>query len=236
MGYSEVRKPRSSMTKTSGLIDSQAGPSAVRTQRRSQAERSTETRTRVIDAAIQCLYEVGYSATTTGLVVSRAGVSRGAMTHQFPSKADLMEAVVSAVYEDELKEYERLTAASATREAYYGFPRLTWTILSRPSSMAVIEIMMASRSDPVLASRLRDQQQQIAMHARLMMNQFRAACGVEGEPLGGPAAMRIIIAAVRGLAIESLYHTDRQGIDEAVDVLGELMRLMFEGATKSAPS
>lgn len=224
------------MTKTPGLIDAQVGSQAAPAQRRSQAERSADTRTRVIDAAIQCLYEVGYSATTTGLVVSRAGVSRGAMTHQFPSKADLMEAVVSAVYEDELKEYERLAQAGATPDAYYGFPRLSWAILSRPSSIAVIEIMMASRSDPVLASRLLDRQEQISAHARLMMKQFRKACGIEGEPLGGAAAMRIIVAAVRGLAIESLYHTDRRDIDEAVDVLGELMRLMFNGAPRSAPA
>lgn len=110
------------MTKTPGLIDAQVGSQAAPAQRRSQAERSADTRTRVIDAAIQCLYEVGYSATTTGLVVSRAGVSPGAMTHQFPSKADLMEAVVSAVYEDELKEYERLAQAGPTPDAR----RLLW--------------------------------------------------------------------------------------------------------------
>lgn len=94
---------------------------------------------------------------------------------------------------------------------------------------------MASRSDPVLASRLLDRHEQISAHARLMMKQFRKACGIEGEPLGGAATMRVV-AAVRGLAIESLYHTDRRDIDEAVDVLGELMRLMFNGAPRPAPA
>ena len=48
---------------------------------------------KLIDAAIQCLYELGYAATTTQLVTDRAGVSRGAILHHYPTKVDLMVAV-----------------------------------------------------------------------------------------------------------------------------------------------
>src|SRR5947208_10806802 len=54
--------------------------------------RSARTRDKLMRATIECLYELGYDRTSTVLVTKRAGVSRGAMLHQFPSKADLMMA------------------------------------------------------------------------------------------------------------------------------------------------
>ena len=51
--------------------------------RRTQAERSAETRQRLIAAAIDALCRLGYAATSTVLVADNAGVSRGAMLHQF---------------------------------------------------------------------------------------------------------------------------------------------------------
>ena len=54
--------------------------------------RSARTREKLMRATIECLYELGYDRTSTVLVTKRAGVSRGAMLHQFPSKADLMMA------------------------------------------------------------------------------------------------------------------------------------------------
>ena len=68
--------------------------------RRTQAERSAATRKVLLDAAVNCLFENGYGATTTLMVAEAAGVSRGAMLHQFPSKADLMAFVVEADFEE----------------------------------------------------------------------------------------------------------------------------------------
>jgi len=54
--------------------------------RRSNAQRSAETRRRLIKAAITCLHVNGYAATTTVAIADKAKVSRGAMLHQFPTK------------------------------------------------------------------------------------------------------------------------------------------------------
>ncbi|MBA4013269.1 MAG: TetR/AcrR family transcriptional regulator [Phenylobacterium sp.] len=196
-------------------------------RRRSQAERSAETRSTVIDAAIQCLFEVGYAATTTSMVVERAGVSRGAMTHQFPSKVDLMEAVVATVYDREIEDYEALSGGGRSRQAFFDFPRRTWTVLSRPPAVAVTEIMMASRSDPAMAERLRDQQSRIDENARKRVEAFRNESGVAASPLGGPAIHRLVVAAARGLSIEALYSQDDESIDQAVDLLCQIMTLLY---------
>ena len=59
-------------------------------RRRTQEERRTATRGALLDATIDCLIEYGYGGVTTTRVVERAGVSRGAQVHHFPTKAVLV--------------------------------------------------------------------------------------------------------------------------------------------------
>jgi len=72
---------------------------AVRIERRSQAERTEETRRKILDAAVELLASKGYAGFRTADVSEAAGVSRGAQTHHFPSKDDLVVAVVAHVFE-----------------------------------------------------------------------------------------------------------------------------------------
>ena len=57
-------------------------------------ERVTATRTKLIDAAISALAEIGYHRTTFVEVSRRSELSRGAIHHHFDSVPDLMSAVV----------------------------------------------------------------------------------------------------------------------------------------------
>src|SRR3954454_4839854 len=59
-----------------------------------QEERTRAMRQRLLDATVECLVEFGWSGTSTTLVSQRAGVSRGAQLHHFPTKADLVLAAV----------------------------------------------------------------------------------------------------------------------------------------------
>jgi AcrR family transcriptional regulator len=63
----------------------------------SQAERRAATRSALIAAATEGFARAGYESLSTEAVLSRAGVSRGALYHHFASKADLMAAVFEAV-------------------------------------------------------------------------------------------------------------------------------------------
>src|SRR5215212_4680044 len=62
--------------------------------RRTQEERRAQTRTKLLDATVRSLVEVGYAGTTTRAVAQRAGVSSGAQTHHFPRRVDLVAAAV----------------------------------------------------------------------------------------------------------------------------------------------
>jgi AcrR family transcriptional regulator len=56
--------------------------------------RAWDTRERILAAAVTCLADEGYSATTTSRIQEIAGVSRGSILHQFPSREDLLIAAV----------------------------------------------------------------------------------------------------------------------------------------------
>ena len=56
-------------------------------------------RARLLEATVELLVEKGYAGTSTTLVSERAGVSRGAQLHHFPTKQDLVVAAVQHVTE-----------------------------------------------------------------------------------------------------------------------------------------
>src|SRR5437868_11199266 len=78
-----------------------ASPSA----RRTNAERSAATQTRLLDATIECLVELGWAGTSTTEVVRRAGVSRGAQVHHFPAKEDLVLAAIEHLVDRRIREF-----------------------------------------------------------------------------------------------------------------------------------
>ena len=124
--------------------------------RQTNEERSARTRGKVLDATIECLLELGYASTTTTLISERAGVSRGAQLHHFPTKGELVAAAVEHLAQrlgDALQEEaaslpsdgDRVTAAID----------LLWSRFSTPLFAAWLELWVAARTDAELAATLR---------------------------------------------------------------------------------
>ena len=119
--------------------------------RRTQAQRSADTRRRVLDAAVECLVERGYARTTVEQVARRAGVSLGAERHHFPSKIDLLTHAVRHPFQG---------LGEDTRQAFMSLPtgpgragtavELWWQSFQDPRSYAALEVYFASRTDPAL--------------------------------------------------------------------------------------
>lgn len=156
------------------------------------------------------------------MVAEKAGVSRGAMLHQFPSKADLMTFVVEAVFENEVALYKKLLKdVENKRERLVAYPEAAWKVLSRPSGVAVLEILQGSRSDKALARMLAPVQAKIDASARSFLKQEFGH-----DPSVG--LLRLIVGAVRGLSVIQLLAQPGEDITEAVRVLQVLIRAGLE--------
>ncbi|OBF91790.1 TetR family transcriptional regulator [Mycobacterium sp. 852002-51163_SCH5372311] len=81
-------------------------------KRRTQEERSAATRDALISAARKLWGQRGYAEVGTPEIAKEAGVTRGAMYHQFADKATLFRAVVEAVEQDVMARMATTVASS----------------------------------------------------------------------------------------------------------------------------
>jgi AcrR family transcriptional regulator len=125
---------------------------AVAATRRTQAERSAETQVALLDATVASLVQLGYARTSTTEIVRRAGVSRGAQVHHYPTKGDLVVAAVEHVFAQQEQAFA--DAFSALPPGERSLPRaidLLWSIFDGPAYAAALELIVAARTDPELA-------------------------------------------------------------------------------------
>lgn len=192
--------------------------------RRTQEERTAETRTALMEAAVSAVYRLGYGGATTAIIADEAGVSRGALTHHFGSRAELMATVVQWVYDKELELYRELLADGVRGTRVSDWPDIVWEVLSKPSGLAVLEILQATRSDAELAERVKPVQIAIEQTG---IETMQARFG--GDDDTRRATVRLVIWAIRGLTIEQMLVPDPAGVKASVDVL----RLLLERAAPS---
>ncbi|WP_141698546.1 TetR/AcrR family transcriptional regulator, partial [Streptomyces lushanensis] len=89
-------------------------------------DRGRATRRRLLEAAVACLAEYGWAGSTVSVVAERAGVSRGAAQHYFPTREDLFTAAVEHVAEERSSALRALAPAGPgqRREAVAGIVAL----------------------------------------------------------------------------------------------------------------
>ncbi len=119
--------------------------------RRTQEERSATTRARLLDATVAALIESGYAGTTTTEVCARAGLSRGAQLHHFPTRADLVVNAVAHLAKRRADEVRRdFAGAASSGDRLARALDAVFTSFSGPLFYAALELWVASRSDAEL--------------------------------------------------------------------------------------
>jgi len=120
--------------------------------RRTQGERSEQTRRQLIDAAVELIMERGLAQTTVLEICRRAEVTTGALQHQFGSKSELIATVIVTLFTPFTREIEPLKEPlGVSLEARV--ERLVsryWKIYGDHRYYAVSEILLAIRHDPLL--------------------------------------------------------------------------------------
>ena len=115
-----------------------------------QQTKSAGTRNLILEAALACFYDIGYARTTTEQVAERAGVSRGAMLHHFPSRFDLIRSAIEHLNAQRLANFER-TELRINRNAKHtrvaeGIDAYWRQLNSRPF-VVFHELQVAARTD-----------------------------------------------------------------------------------------
>lgn len=183
--------------------------------RRTNAERTAETRGVIIDAAIDLLASKGHTATTTIAVAARARVSRGAMLHHFPTRVALLIDVARHIValQREMRR-DRAMSVGSGLERFYAGADINWEIQKAPATIALLEIMMATRSDPQL-------RKGFAPFIAQMRDMRRQAAGMVAKDLdvSDTASVATMLylhqATLRGLAVHLLSTGDEAAVEGA---------------------
>lgn len=195
----------------------EARPRAVK--RGTHAARSAAMRRRLIDCTIESLHELGYAATTTLEVQRRAGVSRGALLHHFATKVDLiLETARDIVERQTAFYYDEVSKVEGDRNRLVEITAISWEALKRPSGMALLEILMGTRSDPELARRFPPVAREIERIQQGGMWVLAKNAGIRDH-----AAVRrftnMSLAALRGLSIQLLFAESPEPVEQAIEEL-----------------
>jgi AcrR family transcriptional regulator len=136
---------------------------SVAVPRRTQEERSEETRGRLLDATIASLIDLGYARTTTTEVAKRAGLSRGAQLHHFPTKAELVVAAIGHLARSRTDELvAQVDALPQDPEDWVDAAiDLLWSTFRGPLFYAALELWVAARTDEELAKHLLPAERQL---------------------------------------------------------------------------
>jgi AcrR family transcriptional regulator len=174
---------------------------------RTQAQRRDEMRRALLDAAVASLLELGFARTTTLEVQRRAGVSRGALLHHFPSKAELLVATVEHLAELRGRDLKRLATSLPGGDARIGAVLdLLWESFGGPLFQVVTELTAAARTEPELKRVLIRVERLV--HERI----HRQATGLFGpEVTGRPGyepAFEMTLHLMVGAASTAMLHGD----------------------------
>lgn len=175
--------------------------------RRTQAERSGETRRRILDAAVHLLGERGYAGLRTTDVAEAAGVSKGAQTHHFPSKDDLVVAVVEHVFVRASEQARNRARRAATPDDAIK------ALLADAQEFFFSELFLIAL-DLAIQGRLRESGgntvTEISAATRLPVEaHWRAALIDSGVPADvADDLLWLTLSIVRGLAVRRLWQHD----------------------------
>lgn len=196
-------------------------------------ERSAITRLRLVEATVQCLYELGYHETSTVVVTQRAKVSRGAMLHHFPSKADLMMATMDYIRGQRGEVHRRHLEKFATeREQFLHLVDVLWEEFQTPTGVARIELMLGSRNDPELGPRVSQLNRELEGIDKDLIWARAQRLGIRNRRKVD-AFSQLYAAAVRGLAIDALWPQSMPDIKGAIALLKEAQLNLLETVTEA---
>ncbi|MDZ7928976.1 MULTISPECIES: TetR/AcrR family transcriptional regulator [Rhodococcus] len=189
--------------------------------REPKQDRSRVTRQRLLEATIDSLAEQGWVATTVGVVAERAGVSRGATQHHFPTREDLITGALEYMFDT------RMDSARREAQEIPAGPGRTKLVVERlveyytgPMFKAALQVWTAASADPELRDRI------VPLEERFGRRAHKMAVENLGVDDNDPVTHRLVQATLdlaRGLGLADVLTDDARRRAEVVRSWAEVL-------------
>ena len=171
-------------------------------------------RARLLEATVELLVERGFAGTSTTLVSERAGVSRGAQLHHFPTKNDLVVAAVEHLTELRGAELaaafaelsaEPVATAAERRTRLRRMLEMLGQHFASPVFSAALELWVAARTDEALFAAVGPLEQRVGRETHRLAV---AALGADESCPGVRELVQATLDLVRGLGLANTISDD----------------------------
>jgi AcrR family transcriptional regulator len=202
--------------------------------------RDTQTRTLILDAAERLFAERGYDATPTAAIARAAGVPKGLLFYYFPTKADLLRALIGERLDLDPVDTTALVALGDPARTLLNVTRRLHELEDETQVRRVI-VWREQRTHPEVRERLRDYRRQLqglvehVLGASILhpiaARRVRTAAAAWVAIITTPSPADL--AATDGLEAEGPQDGAPDAADEAMD-LPELAELICAGLNAPA--
>ncbi|MCU9836833.1 TetR/AcrR family transcriptional regulator [Ruegeria sp. WL0004] len=187
-----------------------------------QDQRSKAMQARIVRATITCLDRLGYAETTFARIQAKAGVSRGAITHHFPTRQALVAATAMELLANALGPVERRAASADQPEPVRALITRAWgQVVNSAGGRAMVEILVACRTDKELYHLLEQRLHDWDAQSRGSIN--RAYRGSGKDPDDAELLWSMTRNFLRGLVLHDKFVSDPAYLARMVDRFAGLM-------------
>jgi AcrR family transcriptional regulator len=188
-------------------------------------QRSEETRTRILEAAVKQFSVQGYNTTSVDNICDQAGVSKGAFYHHFKTKQD----VFLALLDGWLQTFDQAIEASKDRPVPETFQLMTeyfpyiFESASENLPMFLEFMLQASRDEKIWQASIAPYRRYHKYFVSLIKKGIAEGSFADVNP---DLAARLIVSAAMGLLMQSLLDPEGAKWDK---VARETVQVMMKG-------
>ncbi|MFE1262231.1 TetR/AcrR family transcriptional regulator [Streptomyces albogriseolus] len=193
---------------------------AERAGRVPKQDRSRATRQRLLEAAVACLAEHGWAGSTVSVVAERAGVSRGAAQHHFPTREDLFTAAVEYVAEERSTALRALFPDGAAAHDRRAVVAALVGLYTGPLFRAALHLWVAASDEEQLRPRVTE------LELRVGRDSHRIAVELLGADESRPGVRETVqgfLDMARGLGLATLLTDDTARRERVVTQWADLL-------------
>lgn len=198
--------------------------------RQPQQERSRTTRKRLLEAAADCLAELGWNGSTVAVIAKRAGVSRGAAQHHFPTREELFAAALDHVTATRGVQLRReLESAPPGAHRTEAVVEMLVKLCISPLFRAALHLWVAASTDEALRARI------VPLEAHFGRAAHRIAVDLLNVDEGIPGIRESVQATLdlaRGLGLANVLTDDSRRRKRVVQQWVKVLESTFASARR----
>ncbi len=189
-------------------------------ERRVKRQNAATARAHLVEATIKCLNKYGYSETTINRIQKEAGISRGALTHHFPNKEDLIVATIAQLLSVTLRPAlpsKKTRRTDIHADIHYIATTHTRSFLGH----ALVEVLVAIRTDKTLHLRVQAELQKWNDDIdKAILGYYKSTHHDDEDVI---LLWTIARTFLRGLVLQEGFTPDRDRIEKIIRRFSELL-------------